>query len=137
MKRRITPEQLQELTPEQQQKLRDLWKFEVGDICTNEDCIEICIAEYLEGGEYTKYFSKEIRTADCGKIEMYDAEDCLPLLDIGQMIELLAHRLVKIDYDGFTNNYYVQVRNAATYGKPELCDALWNAVKFVLQEEAI
>jgi len=37
MKKRITTEQLQELTKEQLQRLRDLWKMELGDYIVDFD----------------------------------------------------------------------------------------------------
>lgn len=52
-------------------------------------------------------------------------------MTIGKLIELLDWELVKIDYDGFVNNYYVTTKRG-TNGKPELIDALWQAVKEVL-----
>jgi len=53
-------------------------------------------------------------------------------MNIGHMIKILGCRFEKIDYDFFTNNYYVKVKDKGTYGKPELCDALFEAVKRVL-----
>lgn len=50
---------------------------------------------------------------------------------IGKCIELLDFSLIKIEYDGFINNYYVQT-NKGTNGKPELIDALFQAVKSIL-----
>jgi hypothetical protein len=115
VKRRITVEQLQELTEEQKKKLNEWWRaegFRLYDIAYDEklgEKVNVCNQEYIDL-----------------------TINSLPLLDIGQMIEILGHRLSKIDYDGFINNYYVQIREVATYGKYELVDALWEAVKNVL-----
>ena len=122
MKQHITVEQIQELTPEQQQKLMDWWKPDIGnyvfyqetdeygEIFDREDCIcnvwgwkNIIYLNHLIDGGY-----KEILT-----------EKATPLLDIGQMIELL----------GKEKSGRVIMRE---WQDNELCDALWEAVKAVL-----
>jgi len=72
MKRRITSEQLNELTEEQQQKLFYWWKPETGDYCCS-----IIAGKYRSAGCYI------YPCAD------FTPQISLPLLDISQMIELL------------------------------------------------
>jgi hypothetical protein len=114
MKQRITIEQLQELTEEQQQRLREWWKPQLYDVF-----IEILIDdEIIEG-------SIERKTYEPSK-------EALPLLDIGQMIELLhskpsAYELIDICdcMDAYGGIIISEPIN-------NLCDALWQAVKQVL-----
>jgi len=63
----------------------------------------------------------------------FDKEECLPLLDIGQMLAILAHR----HYSYRINLTITPERLACTvdgvdHGPAELCDALWEAVRVLL-----
>ncbi len=123
MKRRITVEQLQELTEEQQQRLREWWKPQLYDVF-----IEILIDDEIIEGSIER--------------ETYEpSKEALPLLDIGQMIELLEEKkMVTESLDikapkGLINIYSVWYGNGdfpKKYESKELCDALWQAVKQVL-----
>jgi len=123
MRQRISVEQLGELTEEQKERLREWWKpreydvFAVGRISDS--------VHELEGGL--------IRTKDCDNDGCHGAElkrESLPLLSIGQCIELL------IDLDGIrikqrtgrTKIYFLNPVNA----NQEFFDALWQAVKATL-----
>lgn len=127
MKQRITVEDLKSLTPSQQEKLRAWWKPQIGDWFIHVNG-EIEVVGYI-----TMY-----NTVQClgdikrGTFASWDKERLTPLISIGQCIELLGCKLIKIDYDYFTNNYYVQVLDIGTNAKPELIDALWEAVKAIL-----
>lgn len=88
---------------------------------------------------------------DIGELELeykspedyFSFEYCLPLLNIGQMIEILSKHYFSgfdffINYKTSENNYGIGKR-MSTYGEqyidyesPELCDALWEAVKSLL-----
>lgn len=77
----------------------------------------------LEYTEPEQYFSKE---------------DCLPILNIGQMIEMLAK--TRYGQDGFEisvpparrligdKGFTLIVQNEIEYDEEELCDVLWNAL---------
>jgi len=112
MKRRITVEQLQELTEEQQQRLREWWKPEHGDW-------------------YLQYWIDDEPSLLIYDSHTYLDDMFLPLLDIGQMIELLSEKgMVGIEqWNGYWKAFY---RNSLQTHKGELCDALWQAVKEVL-----
>lgn len=70
--------------------------------------------------------------------QYFNKEDCLPLLSIGQLIELLGY--IRYGQDGFNisippakrvlgdRDYCVTNRNELEYEEEELCDALWNAL---------
>jgi hypothetical protein len=111
MKRRIEPEQLLELTNEQRQKLQNWWVTELGDYMTDFSTEED--GRYFVG--ICKYIKPNSENRSIG----------FPLLDIGQMIELLGDKWYdKIFYavDEYIEKDY----------KGELCDALWQAVKQVI-----
>jgi hypothetical protein len=74
MKRRIAVEELNELTNEQKQKLRELWQPDMGDVCIRTD-------KYADGEEFA---IKEYEPV--WKEHKFKH---LPLLDISQMLELL------------------------------------------------
>jgi predicted AlkP superfamily pyrophosphatase or phosphodiesterase len=117
MKRRITVEQLQELTEEQKQRLREWWMPQCYDIYYDTIFDDYGMITTDEHGNISKYV-------------MQNKEKLLPLLDIGQMIELLQEkygedwidRIYSVDYD----------HNIYSLYDGELADALWSEVKQVL-----
>jgi hypothetical protein len=120
MKQRISIEQLQELTGEQQQRLREWWKPQEGDWYHDKTYGESYYG--MEVGGYDVYTLKP-------------AIDDLPLLNIGQMIELLENKNPSLKIE---NNYYDEIDpDSFIWGvdgkrADNFCDALWNAVKKVL-----
>jgi len=114
MKQHITKEQLGELTPEQQERLRERWEPQDGDL-------------FIDG-------YGDLGIADSG---VYDDpptipdRDCLPLLSIGQCIELLElHGEIDIDLGGtgIILFHFLGPINPAE----ELIDYFWDVVKEVL-----
>jgi hypothetical protein len=136
MKRRITIEQLRELTEGQKQKLIALWNPTGGDCLfvptetqhKNTDCDKInTINEDVIGCIGSFAFDKnELYYPEFGNDNdfVFKKIDCLPLLDIGQMIELLQ----RIDGDGLKTKWYIPL----AFIDHKLCDALWKAVKTML-----
>lgn len=116
VKRRITVEQLNELTDKQRERLRNWWKQEAYDLYASETAT----GELKHYGVYHWTENSEIQAKD----------KRLPLLDIVQMIELLEekhgecwiNKIYSVDYD---HNIYPLYEG-------ELCDALWEEVKAVL-----
>jgi polyphosphate kinase len=143
MKQRITIEQLQELTEEQKNKLWDWWKPSTGDhvypVDVDKDdfyCIYIsnkkqsCVVLRDDIKEYLKLTHKRI-----------------PLLSIGQMIDLLCckikntenSRLLMYQINLLTWSIEALHKDDTRWGdahilksSDSLCDALWQAVKEVL-----
>ena len=108
MKERISKEQLQELSPEQQEKLRKWWKPERYDVFYYAPTEAICT---FSGniGEYMPEMFKET----------------LPLLSIGQMIEMLSHYHPHFSYR-YMDEYNV--------GHEKLCDEMWEDMKYALKK---
>jgi len=133
MRQRISINQLNELTDEQKERLRKWWKN--GKVHFGDLVYTRCNCSPPDPRNVVSVWSYDEQ-----EIEFYNAErygyslykDCLPLLSVGQCIELLGHKLQKIEYDFFINNYYVSVLNIGTNGKTELIDALFAAVKEAL-----
>ena len=135
MKQRITPEQLQELTDEQKQHLRNCWEPRTVDVTYIEN---MNFEDRTLTGYDTVFVSaKKLHSINYRPLE-YTKEDCLPLLNTGQMIEVLQNKIV---YFNMTN-MFAGTGDKICWGifKPktfdmradELCDALWHTVKRVL-----
>jgi hypothetical protein len=122
MKKRITVEQLKELTEEQGNKLRVLWNPQVGDsMCLRSGVVLII----KEGTDLLR--NKSIY------------QHRLPLLSIRQMIEILGDEIAEMSPTWNDDNkiirWAVDVCNAnygGWFSSKELCDALWEAVKKIL-----
>ncbi|MNW38174.1 hypothetical protein D3C74_152340 [compost metagenome] len=124
MKQRITVEQLKELTGLQQEHLRELYSPEEGDWF------------YRSTGEDTEFYGSVMYHDDSG-VELFEPEKIdLPLLSIGQMIQLLNPESSTI----FTFNSWPNTNppiceisvNGKTFYEKNICDALWESVKKIL-----
>jgi len=135
MKQHITPEQLQELTPEQQDRLREWWKPEKGD-----RFVWIPVT-HINNHRSSKYsYSKRVflfyAASKCGEYtflyfpgkrkENVKLRECLPILSIGQCIELLAEKDLLQLQSIFTKICL------GILSVDELINVLWQAVKAVL-----
>lgn len=118
MKQYITPEQLNELTPEQKERLREWWRPRIKDGIISPYCVD---SGFYGAG------------SDPYDNAMPD-KDALPLLSIGQCIELA--NVIQISKDmGWSENkqdYEVWWLVNGRYYQGELIHALWQAVKAVL-----
>jgi hypothetical protein len=148
MKQRITIEQINELTDEQKQKLREWWKPQKGD----------CIL-YTDDEQEKVFFIGELKLwlesgigADPynpGDYEEYEIKYMVPLLSIGQMVELLIEHkrfyelAITYEPDYETSDptplptWHMYMSSIASYKIDDLenglCDGLWEAVKTVLK----
>jgi hypothetical protein len=144
MKQRINIEQLQELTEEQKQRLREWWKPNKYDVAIDfkYDNYEFPVEQVCD--------DKLIDFVDYGE-EIADSkkEDCLPLLNIGQMIELLTnkgrfaekliieiYKATRVERENKICEIYEHSRDyedgIVSYANRELANCLWQAVKQVL-----
>jgi hypothetical protein len=113
MKRRITIDNIKELTPDRWVKLREWWKPEVGDMYITE----------IANGVY-------IWT---GTPNDYDDDKKIPLLDISQMIEILEYKNCDIYFNQDCTIPLCSLKvDGRRYMYREICDALWEAVKQVI-----
>lgn len=115
MKRRITIDQLNELTDEQKKKLNEWYKPQEGDFIALKTC----------GRQEWTIYTKDFDLSFC--------KEDLPLLDIGQMIEFLDTLQLDI-YKTLGGTWSVNNLNGETFecGHVDLVDALWKAVKQLL-----
>ncbi|OMD69179.1 hypothetical protein BSK48_17025 [Paenibacillus odorifer] len=117
MKLKITGAQLKELNDAQKEELRNWWEPKYGDELFNghwEDIVDSFEKYDDEKGTGT------IRTVSCdqdGSNDYENKSECLPLLNIGQMIEYLQSSEKQI---------YL---NEADFYNQNLCDKLWEEVK--------
>lgn len=118
MKQRITVEQLKELTPEQQDKLREFWQPRSLDV----------FASKCTDGTYQPYAISHWQLND----SLENKELRLPLFSIGQMIELLHSKYCDIQFETAGKSWFMQITGIVEAQETELADALWFAVKAVL-----
>jgi len=133
MRQYITPAQLQELTDEQKERLRDWWEVQEGD-------------RFFAKGLWEDIAGKSgpgcVENFGCEGLS-YKKENCLPLLSVGQCIELLEAKdpgswsICCSKSGGWyitSSNLYAPKYYIADGGKDfeEIIDALWQAVKEVL-----
>jgi hypothetical protein len=123
MKQRITIEQLNELTDEQKKRLREWWKPQEGDFIISDKDSRIRIIGKPNNNSATQFFPRALNGYECDIIIL---KTCLPLLSIGQMIELTESTNI-IKYNGGW-----ALDDDAVEFHDELCDALWEAVKQIL-----
>ena len=135
MKRRITYEDLHSLTKEQVQKLRDWWNPNIGDWFYNPNYVINNRVIVRLSDDESIFYSSHKSTAT-----QFTKNKCMPLLDIGQMIDILKKKewVLKINQSN-EGSFRVELDciNGVSFYRTELCNALWNAVKFTLEERYI
>lgn len=120
MKQHITVKQLEELSKREKEKLRKWWvdHIQEGDLYIDLD--DVTMPEMIRCCEHELEYESE-----------------MPLLSIGQMIEFLDERndfdeIIK-DKDRWEFHTTMKPTGKCFLDK-ELCDALWEAVKEVLEK---
>jgi len=136
MKQHITPEQLMELTPEQQQRLREWWKPAVGDVIYITDTI-LSVNDKLTmisciNNPFGKSGKENTIRLSCGG--WCYKKECLIVLSIGQCIEFLQdEETFAIDRKNeLTESFWQVLVNQLLLDNNELIDALWESIKEVL-----
>lgn len=140
MKQHITVEQLNQLSEEAKERLREWWEPNEGDWFYDYTRRDYTYSDDLTN-QYAGQWVEMLYSSRGDDYEsIYPKELALPLLSIGQMIEFLVinGRPIKVDryrdwhiFDASDGDVFL------TWDKdifPELCDALWEAVKHVLNE---
>ena len=119
MKQHITVDQLSKLSKKGKNRLRKWWEPWMGDLFTiTSNAIWITKQVSFKEEEFIFHgvnFEKNKTWLKTPKI------DCLPLLAIGQMMEFLGDINLNWLFDG------------TTIVTETLCDALWEAVKEILE----
>ena len=123
MKQRISVEDIKQLTPDQQAKLRAWWQPQDGDYFSTK---------------YEEQFVGEALPINYGEYEKAKPSDSeCPLLSIGQCLELLGNKLFSItppwDSHNRLGTWSIWV-DGQGYGEKgdELINVLWQAVKSIL-----
>jgi hypothetical protein len=122
-KRRITAEQLDELTERQKVALRQWWNWQEGDF-------------FFDPYQNPRQASIRVVCED-----WQPGLDSLPVLDIGQMIQFLQmQRPGHVEYQNMYDESLWRVyakgmwrEFPALFDDDELCNQLWQAVKTVLE----
>lgn len=139
MKQRITVEDLSELTELQKTKLRK-WYFNQIEWDDDIVCVYLPDEGITHYGKWDEQMQFD-KAGYIGKVKNYDRE-INPLLDIGQMIQLLNKKTLQTYIFTKTNRerksivYHDSIGyehfNTVAGESIELCDALWMAIKQVL-----
>jgi hypothetical protein len=127
LKQRITVEQLNELSEEQKNRLREWWKPKIA----NEFVHYVDVPGHIGADEHV--IDEFDKLLNGGRDQ---DKDILPLLSIGQMIEFLESKKPTLHIDKHLkqgmmkkDRYDVFQQGAGTSRGATLCDALWDAVK--------
>lgn len=118
LEQRISIQQASELIDEQKENLRKLWYPHKYEVAWNQfDEYEMVVKfDYLN----RKLIDMETSMCEMGE-QSYDLGEFVPLLSIGQMLEILS----KTDRDAMLS---IIVNNDFS----DYCDELWKAVKKIL-----
>ena len=123
MRQYITVKQLLELTPEQQERLREWWRPAGSDaIYVTGDSVNVSARLTRAGFIEEKPDDKTVIYLSCGG--WCYKKECLIVPNIGQCIEFLSER----DEGSIVGKDWV---NTGWY-RGELIDTLWEAVKGIL-----
>ena len=120
MKQRITSDQLQQLTPSQQEKLRAWWKPEIGDKFDAERSGITWLVASVNGERIETHAG------------IFLKNECLPLLSIGQCLQILGEHNRYYELRNYENNFHFYDQDNLKSKSPELIDALFEAVKSIL-----
>jgi hypothetical protein len=120
MKQHITIDELNNLTAEQTERLREWWNPKLGDFYYDTVTKTESLFDYDMENEF-KENNREYRMR--------------PLLSIGQMIELIQDKkpLLKGISKNRFDKWFINIDNGMLGYKDELCDALWETVKQLLK----
>lgn len=131
MKQRITKKQLQQLTTEQEDRLRELWEPRIGNSVKYK---------FDDGVLFINIYANDnniVLTRGNERIRV-SKSDCLPLLSIGQCLEIIeANSCYLVTNNEKGNNTYDIIKYSKWEGRHdsfviegiEIIDTLWEAVK--------
>jgi len=134
MKQRITNGQLRELSEEQKQLLREWWKPQQGDAYCYQELLGVYYAIDAYGAYVTHYSPGDGYTIEPFRNKHHKLR-CLPLLTIGQMIELLKSNGYGVYMNTYEEEWEVVARKdgkSRVALAQDLCDVYWKIVKQIL-----
>jgi hypothetical protein len=148
MLQNITPAMLQELTLAEQERLREWWKPQAGDVvCLDFPDGVICSAIKRRNAAYPSRLVCFVGRKHIELMPPLDTpignkilkEEILPLLNVGQCIEFLGDKtwieiLGGIDSSNGPILWSVDSAEYSSENIPELIRALWDTVKACLKE---
>jgi hypothetical protein len=123
MKQRITIEQLNELTNEQKEKLRNWWWG------SNPGMSDVYVVKH-KYDDITRYEGPHLLAVRNNFSEDYHKGEAIPLLSIGQMFEfhkIYADSVGRIEEDLMFISSDIEIWRIV-----DLCDLLWEELKRVL-----
>jgi hypothetical protein len=128
MKQHITPEDINELSENQLHNLKALWTPQEGDT-------------FIVKGSGVSFLNNFISTFSRDSLKNFKngvPENYLPLLSIGQMVDILKNDKWMLKINESDEGYWhveLDCINSKGFYREELCDALWNAVKSAFLEQ--
>lgn len=125
MKQRITIEQLEELNDQQKKQLRDWW---MGSSPRLSD-LYVVLVKY---DDVTRYEGPYVNSGHRDFLEDFHTGEALPLLSIGQIIDLLNDGNKRVSICTHDGQWEVVAHSKYAAIEPELCDALWDVAKRLL-----
>ena len=138
VKQYVFPSQLAELTDEQKERLREWWNPRPGDLMVVDGMVvdglkSVNSIQDLEAGGQRIITHAKSHSGDWWNVS-HATKDCLPVLSIGQMIEILGERIysIRLAPREWQVNVIFQEEQFKAYTASDLADALWQAVKGVL-----
>lgn len=138
MKIRIEPAQLNEFSPGQKEALRKWWKpAEFNVVFADPDIVFVTDGTY-RGNILEIAITQQLDGELDGGQASFKKSECLPILSIGQMIEMLENEAKARGWDYWEiekrdNGKWLPKANFLPWiEKEELCDALFMAVKAIL-----
>nr|WP_150959222.1 hypothetical protein [Aneurinibacillus sp. XH2] len=121
MKQRITVEQVLQLSEEQRGRVRQLWTPDNGDrvLYRSKEGVITGIDSLNAGGTFfVETIDKKWRAL------LVEKKECIPLLSIGQMVELIA--ALHEEGDESLNAIFPKMEE---WTAGELCDRLYEAIR--------
>lgn len=131
MKQRITVEDLSELTDGQKERLREWWWG------SNPGLFDVYALRF-KYDDVTRYEGSYSLNGHRDFHEDYHTGEALPMLSIGQMIQLLHENkwFYELSFteqdDMFPARWHYYTTSVGSYKDGEPCDLLWEGVKQVL-----
>ena len=130
MKKELELKDLLQISDTDRDTLQELWKPYEGQKMVYKD--EVLIVKNVIDGTHVEAISLNGE----GEIRIYPQKDCLPLLNIGDMTEILFQYHTCIKMEVGVEGFFSKIKGGVTNEQynEELCDALWKGIQYILQK---